>query len=48
MTVPAATYQTFQQIGRREDLSDLISNISPTQKPFTQAVRKTKATQSKH
>lgn len=48
MAVPAATYQTFQQIGRREDLSNLIFNISPTEKPFTAAIKKTKATQSKH
>lgn len=48
MTVPAATFQTFQQIGRREDLSGLIFNISPTEKPFTAAIKKTKATQSKH
>jgi hypothetical protein len=48
MAVPAATYQTFQQIGRREDLSGMIFNISPTEKPFTQAIKKTKATQSKH
>lgn len=48
MTVPAATFQTFSQIGRREDLSDMIYNISPTKHPFTSAVKKTKATQSKH
>lgn len=48
MTVPAATYQTFQQVGRREDLSNMIFDISPTEKPFTAAVKKTKATQSKH
>lgn len=48
MTVPAATYQTYAQIGRREDLSDMIFDISPTEKPFTAAVRKVKADQSKH
>ena len=48
MTVPTGTFQTFQQIGRREDLSDMIFDISPTQKPFTSAARKVKATQSKH
>lgn len=48
MTVPAATFQTFQQIGRREDLSNQIYKISPTEKPFTSAIKKTKATQSKH
>lgn len=48
MAVPAATMQTFQQIGRREDLSNMIYDISPTEKPFTAAIKKTKATQSKH
>ena len=48
MAVPAGTMQTFQQIGRREDLSKLIFDISPTEKPFTSAVKKVKATQSKH
>jgi len=48
MTVPAATYQTFAMKGIREDLSNLIFDISPTENPFTSAVRKTKATQSKH
>ena len=48
MTVPAATFQTFQQIGRREDLTDAIYDISPTEKPFTSAIRKVKAKQSKH
>jgi len=48
MAVPAGTFQTFQQIGRREDLTNFIYNISPTEKPFTSAIKKTKATQSKH
>jgi len=48
MTVPAATFQTFQQIGRREDLTQAIYDISPTEKPFTSAVKKTKAAASKH
>ncbi len=48
MAVPAGATQTFQQIGRREDLSNMIYDISPTEKPFTSAVKKVKATQSKH
>jgi hypothetical protein len=48
MAVPAATFQTFQAKGDREDLSDLIFMISPTEKPFTSAIRKTKATATKH
>jgi hypothetical protein len=30
MAVPTGTFQTFQAIGNREDLSNLIFNISPT------------------
>ena len=48
MTVPAATYQTYTQKGIKEDVSDMIFDISPTEKPFTSAIRKTKATQSAH
>lgn len=48
MAVPTNTVATFAQVGRREDLSNMIYNISPTEKPFTAAVRKTKATQSLH
>lgn len=48
MAVPSGTTQTFQQRGIREDLADMIFNISPTEKPMTSAIRKTKATQTKH
>lgn len=48
MTVPAGTFQTYQQKGIREDLSDAIYDISPTEKPFTSAIRKTKAKASLH
>lgn len=34
MTVPVATFQTFQSIGNREDLEDVIYNIAPTETPF--------------
>lgn len=36
MTAPAATFQTYQAIGNREDLTDAIYNISPMETPFTQ------------
>ena len=29
MAVPSNTYQTYQSIGNREDLIDIIENISP-------------------
>jgi hypothetical protein len=34
MTVPTGTTQTYQQIGIREDLSDIIYDISPMETPF--------------
>ena len=39
-----ATYQTYTAIGQREDLTDVIYNISPTETPFMSSVGKTKAT----
>jgi len=39
-----ATYQTYTAIGMREDLSDVIYNISPTDTPFMSSIGKTKAT----
>jgi hypothetical protein len=43
-----ATYQTYQSIGNREDLADVIYNISPTDTPFMTSVGKTKATAVYH
>jgi hypothetical protein len=43
MTVAAATFQTFTAIGDREDLSDVIYNISPTETPFLSNAQKMKA-----
>ena len=43
-----ATYQTYTAIGMREDLSDVIYNISPTDTPFMSSIGKTKATAVYH
>lgn len=43
-----ATFQTYTAIGQREDLSDVIYNISPTETPFLNSVGKTKATAVYH
>lgn len=40
MAVPAGTYQTYQQVGIREDLSDFIYNIDPVETPFLTMARK--------
>ena len=43
-----ATYQTYTAVGQREDLSDVIYNISPTDTPFMSSIGKTKATAVYH
>jgi hypothetical protein len=42
------TYQTYTAIGQREDLSDIIYNISPTDTPLMSSIGKTKATAVYH
>lgn len=34
MTVPTGSFQTYQAVGNREDLEDVIYSISPTETPF--------------
>jgi hypothetical protein len=43
-----ATYQTYTAVGQREDLSDVIYNISPTDTPFMSTIGKGKATATYH
>lgn len=43
-----ATYQTYTAIGQREDLTDVIYNISPTETPFMSSIGKTTATARLH
>ena len=43
-----AVYQTYQTVGIREDLADIIYSISPTETPFMSGVAKEKATQTTH
>jgi hypothetical protein len=37
-----ATYTTYDQVGKAEDVSDIISNISPTKTPFSSGLRSEK------
>ena len=48
MSVPTGTMQSFQAVGNREDLSNLIFNISPTEVPFTAACKRTKVKATFH
>jgi hypothetical protein len=43
-----ATYQTYTAIGMRQDLTDVIYDISPTDTPFMSSIGKTKATAVLH
>lgn len=48
MTAPTGTFQTHQAIGNREDLENVIYNISPTETPFLSMAARTKATARFH
>lgn len=48
MTQPSNTHSTYDHIGRREDLSDIIYDVSPTDTPFLSAIPKVKASSTKH
>lgn len=48
MAQPTNTHSSYDHVGRREDLSDIIYDVSPTETPFLSAIPKSKATSTKH
>jgi len=48
MAVPANTFQTYQAVGNREDLSDVIYMVSPFDTPFQSLIGRTKASSTTH
>jgi hypothetical protein len=50
MGVPAGTFKSFEAVGNREDLSDIITNISPTETQFYSKIREAQggASATKH
>jgi hypothetical protein len=48
MGQPADTFSTYDSVGNREDLSDIIYDVSPTETPFLSAIPKGKSTSTKH
>jgi hypothetical protein len=48
MAQPSDTHSTYDHIGRREDLGDIIWDVTPTDTPFLSALPKEKATSTKH
>lgn len=48
MAVPTGTYQRFTAIGMKEDLEDVINDISPLDTPFLSNIQRKKATSTFH
>lgn len=48
MAQPTNTFDTYDQVGIREDLTDFIYDISPTETPFYSSCAKTTATNTYH
>src|SRR6266571_5210395 len=48
MANPVGTFATYQQIGIREDLTDMIYRISPTETPFLNGTAREVARNTKH
>lgn len=48
MTAPTNTFTTASAVGNREDLTDMIYRITPTDTPFISMIGKSKAASTKH
>ena len=48
MSLPTNALATYEQIGNREDLADIIYRVDPTDTPFMTGIEKAKATAVKH
>lgn len=48
MAMPSNTFATYEAVGNREDLSDIIYDVTPTETPFLTALPKGKITSTKH
>lgn len=48
MAVPGGAFQTYAAMGNREDLTDFITTISPTETPLISMARRGKATATTH
>ena len=48
MALPTSTFATYQAVGNREDLSDMIYRIDPTDTPFSTGAEREKASAVNH
>lgn len=48
MAQPSGTYSSYDAVGNREDLTDIIYDVSPTETPVMSALARAKATATSH
>lgn len=48
MAQPTDTFSSYDAVGNREDLSDIIYDVSPTETPFLSKIAKVKSESTKH
>lgn len=48
MSQATGTFSSYDSVGNREDLSDMIFDVSPTETPFLSAIKKSKAKGTNH
>lgn len=48
MAQPTGTFSSYDAVGNREDLTDMIWDVSPTETPFLSAIKKGKAKGTNH
>ena len=48
MAQPTNTFDSYDAVGIREDLQDIIYDVSPSETPFYSSVAKVKATNTFH
>jgi hypothetical protein len=48
MTQPTNVFSTYDAVGNREDLSDIVYNVDPTETPYLSSMPKGSATSTKH
>ena len=48
MAQPTGAFSSYDAVGNREDLSDMIYDVSPSDTPFLTAIKKGKASNTNH
>lgn len=48
MTLETNAFATYEAVGNREDLTNAIYRIDPTDTPFISGIERTEATATKH